>query len=290
MHDNIAQIQHLVGPVTQDQIRYVDCFVTKHLGLFLPVGGACQYALSHEHTHPAYMFVLAFDDHTKIYLKGKIISTRPRHIFTLSPDIAHTELAGDLPPRYLALMIDKTFWLEQLRLYPEAQPLILNGNFVESPSDFLPTCKKFMIECQNISSGSEAILNALSLELCHYLIRAIWQIKSPKETISSRFEIDRVIEFIQTNMANKISIIDMAKVACMSPSNFSRVFKKEVGTSPYDYLLDNRLIQAKKILQAGDKEISEVALDCGFSSTSHFSAKFSRKYNLSPAKFRMSFR
>jgi len=235
------------------------------------------------------MFVLAFDDHTRIKMAGRILATRPGQIFALSPDIPHTEMPGDLPPRYLAMMIDRDFWHEQLREYPEVEYMKLNGEFFEPSSDLLPTCRKFMIEYQNSGPGTETILHALSIELCHYLIRTIWRFAQPLKPVSSRFEIDRVVEFIHGNLERKITSGDMARIACMSQSNFTRVFRKEMGTSPYDYLLGSRLARAKKMLQAGEKPISDIAQECGFSSTSHFSAKFSKKYNLSPATYRKAF-
>lgn len=60
--EKLEKIRALVGDATSEQLRYVDFFVTREIGLFMPVGGACFYALTPEHSHPAYMFVLHFDD------------------------------------------------------------------------------------------------------------------------------------------------------------------------------------------------------------------------------------
>ena len=68
---NIQTIRKLVGTVTKEQLRYVDCFVADDMALFMPVGGACLYAITPEHTHPSYMFVLHFDDRTSTSMSGR---------------------------------------------------------------------------------------------------------------------------------------------------------------------------------------------------------------------------
>ncbi len=47
--EKLEKIRGLVGDVTSEQLRYVDSFVTRKIGLFMPVGGACFYALTPEH-------------------------------------------------------------------------------------------------------------------------------------------------------------------------------------------------------------------------------------------------
>jgi hypothetical protein len=56
--NDLDTIRRLVGVVTKEQLRYVDCFVSEEIALFMPMGGPCFYALTPEHTHPAYMFIL----------------------------------------------------------------------------------------------------------------------------------------------------------------------------------------------------------------------------------------
>jgi len=50
----LNNIHALVGAVENDDLIYVDGYLTKNLGIFLPVGGACGYAVTPEHTHPSY--------------------------------------------------------------------------------------------------------------------------------------------------------------------------------------------------------------------------------------------
>ena len=46
MKHDLAAIRRLVGAITKEQLRYVDCFVARDIALFMPVGGPCFYALT----------------------------------------------------------------------------------------------------------------------------------------------------------------------------------------------------------------------------------------------------
>ena len=60
---DLTLIKSLIGDtVTADDLRYVDCYVHHHLGLFIPSVGACQYAIRPKHIHPSYMFIIVFSE------------------------------------------------------------------------------------------------------------------------------------------------------------------------------------------------------------------------------------
>ena len=57
---SLESIQSLVGNITEENLKYVDSYVNQHLGIFIPSVGFCEYAISPDHTHPAYSFVFFF--------------------------------------------------------------------------------------------------------------------------------------------------------------------------------------------------------------------------------------
>ncbi len=284
MKHDLSKIQRLVGSVTTEQLRYVDCFVGEDVGLFMPVGGPCYYGTLPNHTHPAYMLTLPFNDQTFVDIGGKTIQARHGMIFALSPDIVHHELPSDYPPRYIAIFIVKEFFEEQLYQYPGDQGTVFHGDLYKAPAALLPLLKRFMIEADNKVPGAKAVLHAIGVEICHTIIREIIGV-SQNDKVSSRIEIDTVIEHIHSHIDEKLTIADMADVAGMSPSSFSRTFKKEVGIPPAEYLIQIRLDRAKKLLLAGDKSITEIALECGFNSPAYLSASFHKRFNLTPSEY-----
>ncbi|MBI5341993.1 MAG: hypothetical protein HZB63_01465 [Deltaproteobacteria bacterium] len=109
----MGKIRELVGNLSKEQLRNVDCFIGEDIGLFLPVGGACFYALTPRHSHPSYLFVLPFDDRTAIRIGGDEIAVKPEKLFALSPGIEHQEIPSENPPRYIAFFIKKDLFDER---------------------------------------------------------------------------------------------------------------------------------------------------------------------------------
>jgi len=97
---------------------------------------------------------------------------------------------------------------------------------------------------------------------------------------------DAVIEFIEDNYSNSISLEDMASAACSSKFHFCRNFKKITGYSPYEYLVKFRINKAKSLLEITDISIEEIAGIVGFESTSNFIQTFKRLEDLTPLKYR----
>jgi transcriptional regulator GlxA family with amidase domain len=82
-----------------------------------------------------------------------------------------------------------------------------------------------------------------------------------------------------------LNIQDFEYIANRSLSAFKRDFKKDYQTSPGKWLTERRLKRAKSMLQTGNNSISQVAFDCGFTNSSHFSRSYKAEYGLSPSKF-----
>lgn len=286
MKNDFAAIRKLVGIVTKEQLRYIDCFVADEIGLFMPMGGPCFYALTSEHTHPSYMFVLNFNDQTVVAMDGKKIRSKPGKVFALSPDIPHQELALDSPPRYIVAMIDKKFFEQQYRSCTGKKPAVYRGAFFDGGEALPQLLKRFMAEAESGIRGGRAVLAALGVEICHCLIRAIIKAPAGKSRVEERVEVGRVIEYIHSNPEEKITIEHMAGIAHLSASHFARVFKKETGKAPMEYVSEVRLALAKKMLLAGGKSITEIALACGFGSPSYLSSCFQKEYKMTPSEYR----
>lgn len=265
--DTIEKIRGFVGRVTAEDLRYVDCFITENIGLFMPAGGACFFALAPAHSHPAYMFVLPFNDQTCMKIDDKIITAMPGNISSVSPDIIHHELPSDIPPRYIAIFIKKKYFEKELKNYSISRDIIFKRESYEASPELLSLLKRFIIESDNAMLGSKVVLSALSVEICHSILRSILNFKVSFERISERIEINRVVEYLYSNLDQKITVRGMAKKACMSTSHFFRTFKNETGTSPMHYINEIRLERAKKpqkdlISKINDRKLKDTNCLC----------------------------
>ncbi|WP_228453252.1 helix-turn-helix transcriptional regulator [Chryseobacterium sp. CH1] len=82
-----------------------------------------------------------------------------------------------------------------------------------------------------------------------------------------------VVDYIKRNLHQKLSIDSIAKLAYVSKSNFFKMFKDELGTSPNDFILQERINRAKELLSS-QISIKETAFQTGFSDTNYFTRVF----------------
>jgi AraC family transcriptional regulator len=106
----------------------------------------------------------------------------------------------------------------------------------------------------------------------------------------SEISLRYVIEFVEDNLGQDISLSALAALTGTGVDVFARNFKASMGLPPYRYVLDRRLLRAQALLMDGGKSIAEIAFELGFSSQAHFTARFSKVMNISPAAYRLRHR
>lgn len=98
--------------------------------------------------------------------------------------------------------------------------------------------------------------------------------------------VNEAIGYIESNYKNKITIADIAKFVRCSESSFCHSFRKEIGVSPYEYIIRKRLNKAKELLKTTNATISEISEEIGFNSEANFIKTFRMKNNMTPNAFR----
>jgi AraC-like DNA-binding protein len=101
-----------------------------------------------------------------------------------------------------------------------------------------------------------------------------------------RSEIDKVIDFIQSNYGNKISLDDLTKTAYISKFHFLRLFKRHTGVSPYEYLINYRINKAKELLKNSELLIREISDTVGFFDYNNFIREFKKIVGITPLKYK----
>ncbi|BCX69021.1 helix-turn-helix domain-containing protein [Pseudomonas izuensis] len=96
----------------------------------------------------------------------------------------------------------------------------------------------------------------------------------------------RAREMLCAHIVDGVSVEKLARECSYSRCHFSRAFKLSLGSSPHQYLLHLRVDKARKLLLNPSLKITDIAIDCGFSDSSHFSRVFSRCTGFSPSYWR----
>ena len=104
------------------------------------------------------------------------------------------------------------------------------------------------------------------------------------------FKIDqnmiKVLDYIDENITEKVTLTDAAKIANMTDSSFSRLFSAMNGINFKKYIMIKRVEYAISLLESTDKNIIDIAYECGFSSISGFYDTFRKITGTTPVKYR----
>lgn len=132
---------------------------------------------------------------------------------------------------------------------------------------------------------AESLINTLTLHLLKNYSTARSIIENTNGGLSG-YKLNRVKEFINANLEDDLSLSDIAEVADLSQFHFSRAFRKSTGFTPQQYLTQQRIERAKKLLEKEDLPIVEVGLQTGFKNQSHFTTLFRKYTKLTPKLWR----
>ncbi|MFJ3306267.1 GlxA family transcriptional regulator [Streptomyces sp. NPDC086549] len=107
--------------------------------------------------------------------------------------------------------------------------------------------------------------------------------------LSDREPIRSVQDWVRENLHRPLPVSDLADRASMSPRHFARVFRREVGTTPGQYVRQMRVSRARQLLEASELTVCQISSRCGFTATETFLRAFSALVGLTPAQYRQRF-
>lgn len=297
---NLDLIQKLVGSsVTAEDLKHVDCYVQEHMGLFIPSTGFCNFATTPNHTHPAYMVIIYFEmDEEKIkesiamqtkHYEEKSkpsIKLQSNHYFAtiMSPDIPHTEIDNRFH-HYYCIMIDKAYFESQYAMYLPEIPIFTSEQF-QVCNDILKILNLFAFEYSKDMPNSEITLSSQTVLITHWIIRSMQGVSYDMRPISSNYSIARAEHYIEQHYGETLTVSTLANLGNLSVSSFHRMFKKELGITPKEYIIEIRIEKAKKLLRRTNHSLTDIALLCGFSSSAYFSSAFLKSCDISPSQYR----
>jgi len=99
-------------------------------------------------------------------------------------------------------------------------------------------------------------------------------------------KLTQVLEYIQAHLDQDIRLTDLAALTGVSQYHFCRLFKRSLGATPHQYVLQQRIERSKQLLKQKDLAIADIALMCGFKTQSHLTTLFRKSTGTTPRSFR----
>jgi AraC family transcriptional regulator len=152
-----------------------------------------------------------------------------------------------------------------------------------------------MLLLAELRSGSimgRLYVESLTQALVIHLLRHYSTISTVTETIISgnrsltRTQLKQAIDYIHTHLDQDLSLEQIAQVINISHTYFASLFKRATGTSPHQYVIQQRVERAKWMLSKTNLAIADIALQVGFSSQSHLTQQFKRLTGVTPKQVR----
>lgn len=236
-------------------------------------------------------FEICFIDRGSVewWINGQLYEAGPKSLFINKPGEWHGGNSGMVQPCEM-------YWL-QFFFPPDGDlPGLREEVVTELKSIYEGMERRYFAASSQVEQLFEQLLNeqrqpGLLAESC---ARAIFQqilITSARDYLAqTRLEyslgIKRVLGWMDKHLAEDAHSETLAELAAMSVAQFYKVFHQEVGLSPADYHVRQRLFIAKQRLRNSDTSITGIALELGFSSSQYFATVFKKFVGLTPGEYR----
>ncbi|MFN3530119.1 MAG: AraC family transcriptional regulator [Bacteroidia bacterium] len=200
------------------------------------------------------------------------------------------------PTQCIALAVDQeviantlTFLNERYPKTGENNPWVLDyqNYFFYNNIDLAGTINKLIGECMSTSITKDALADIALQELIVRLVQAQSAGTLAESPQNSNSMLGPVIDYIKNNLHENISLKDLSSQACMSTTSFYRSFKREMGMSPIEYIIREKIKHAKKLLSQPQHNVSEVSYAAGFYDYNYFIRLFKKYEGVTPRQYQM---
>ena len=254
---------------------------------------------SHVHLFPTIMFVDKLIGQCEYHIGKKELTVQPGDILLINPGIYHSKV---LTPGSEIHEVHLAFENLQLEGF-SPNHIVKENSFLVIPisKDEVNLYQQAVniLNCEADFDHQYGDIVALSL-FYQFLVVALRSVaalhdstpieRQPLTYYSSNHDniVSSLREFLIENYTHNITLSVVAKRMYLSTEYLSRLFKAEVGKSPYTFLIELRINKAKELLENTAATIHSIALQVGYSDAYHFSKQFKKATSMSPSEYRKS--
>ena len=260
------------------------------------------------HSHDFYEINIITNGLGRHYISNKSIQAQKCDVFFLPPNVKHGYFQIEnleifnilISPLFFDFFKNQTENIPNLNYFFDIEPkLRINYSaklHVTLSPEQLKTLLPYLAELDRLRSlqleqSGKPIDNCLAIQMNSLVLYCLATICESNRTEDNRSnpllrEFIQSIETIHQRFNESIPISDLAKSSHMSEATYNRFFKKNLGVTPNQYMLNLKLENAATALTTTQLKISTIAQNCGFFDSSHFIDKFKRKYGKTPLEYR----
>jgi AraC-like DNA-binding protein len=245
-----------------------------------------------EDCHERYEFLIPLNNLPHLFIDRQAVECRPGQMIIIRPHTRHGVGRGIQDGSFISVFFQAEY-LENLarEIFSQTSTLFLSEQCLLH-SEVQAVLVSLITELRETRPARERLAANLTEQLAIQLIRHyhISQLEEPRlftkplTEIQSRFQ--PVLEYMQENLEEKLTIDRLAELAHMNRFHFIRAFKQAFGQSPYEFLTDLRITKARRLLVHTRLSANEIGNLCGFFSASRFSAAFRQNTGMTPSAYR----
>jgi AraC-like DNA-binding protein len=214
---------------------------------------------------------------------GKHVVGTPSHaVFVAADTPFRLSYPGGIGDRALVLRFGDELAPEQLH-----GDAIASNGLLPAPAMMLRNLLRARLQQ---GETDEFEIETIGLDLLGRALTAMRKEALPRQAALARRmrALERVKEAVAVAPSRKWNVGRLAEIANLSPFHLCHVFRQTVGTSVYDYVLQERLAHSLDPVLDGGDNLTAIALDAGFASHSHFTARFRQFFGCTPTALRRS--
>ena len=246
------------------------------------------------HQHPFYEIFFFISGNVNYIIEGRSYKLRPGDILlTSNADIHRPEVRPGRPYERIVIWLADDFFDHLKRFSGEDFTACFTDAALKDYRLIRPddgTLIRLRQLCEQMSDakfskklGSAALTQAYLIEFLVRVCRAYYDTpESVKNDITEDEKVNQVIGYINENLADSLSLDNLAGRFYISKFYLSRRFKQFTGLTIYQYIMKKRLITARNMLRAGNP-VTGSCLQCGFNDYSNFLKAFKREFGENPS-------
>lgn len=238
------------------------------------------------HTHPFTELFYVVDGKGEFNIQGQRFPVKPNDFVIINPQVEHTELSSpDEPLEYIVLGINGLSFSNLTPVSEGGHPFSF-FNLRDEQKDILRYLNAMVQEATSQQMSYELVChNLLEILLIKILRHQHFDLEVGKQSKATK-DISFIKHYLETYYHKSIQLEDLASMTHLSRFYISHSFKKEIGMSPMEYLIDIRIKESKILLRTTNYSISQVADIVGFTTPTYFSKQFRKSTGISPTDYR----